>query len=578
MDLESKALSAPGEDAISQNNKSPPDAIGLEGDGESSSDDTSSVKPNECASGKRSRSASSGSRMNPSEKKRLRRQPAHAVVFYNIPPKADQDIVVDFIKRMFLEMHGMRIAFMKCRCISNAADRLTFLVSFTKPELAEVAMSLNGVQLMNHTIYLRPFNPDGNLDYSTHKKLVLCFDSYFGACHRGNKCHHAHGALELKLYDKTLLSESRTIYINKLPLRYAREDLLKTVSKRFKEHGVSPFFTALHVRGGKGDALVEFADIRDARKAYDILDGLPIEKRQMKVHPWKLDYKSAFVEYFEKYESKAKTDDIRRKDIGLDILPKIQNQDEQSVWEDEKHELRRLRDEVSKLKWYRQRLADLEDENSDYKRRLDEAQDDVRYYRDRYERERSYAKDVRRLEDKVDDLTRENDDLRHENDDLRKRQRDSRSSGNYRDMDNRLDDELRHTRLKYEESRDRVYNLKSDLDKTMEEKEVLERDSKRLKSSVKSLESNRTLAKMENEEVSQRQDELQIRLDEALTKIEGLNHVVTTTQLRLRDMESEKVSMNEAITDLQEQNETLEEEMQQMRMNHAMEIGFMGGE
>jgi len=187
-------------------------------------------------------------------------------------------------------------------------------------------------------------------------------------------------------------------------------------------------------------------------------------------------------------------------------------------------------------------------------RQSKKTQGHVRYYRKKLDAERSYTDT---MEVKLNDLRRENDYLRRKVEHVAKSPLPS---------DNRP--------AHYEQSKDKVSDIQWRLDRMSYENERLEKESERLKERLKHLEDAQQIGpKVEN--ISK---DLQSRLDQAMSKNEELTGTLEKTHRHVQNLESEKTSLSTTISSLQMENESMQEEMEQMKMNHAMELGFAEGE
>mmetsp|Transcript_2211 Transcript_2211/g.4993 ORF Transcript_2211/g.4993 Transcript_2211/m.4993 type:complete len:472 (+) Transcript_2211:44-1459(+) len=286
------------------------------------------------------------------------------------------------------------------------------------------------------------------------------------------------------------------------------------------------------------------------------------------------------------------------------------------------------------------RMDNKMDQKLDYitmKKLLEEVQHDVWCYRKQLDSERSYT---RRLEANIDDLRRENDDLlrrshdtqkmeieldniRRENDILRRRSHDVVAmKAGLHDLrcenddlrrryhaSKRLEDELNDLRRENDDLRrryhvaspaeydhrgygygnvrdeNRMANLRWQLGEMAHEKEALIRDTAILKEEISNLKSVSLNGGIKQDAALQSpypsvntDGELQRRLDEALSQNKHLNSILEHTKQKVKDFKTERESKDKTISDLQLEKDSMEEEMEQMKMNHAMELGFAGGE
>mmetsp|Transcript_33984 Transcript_33984/g.82427 ORF Transcript_33984/g.82427 Transcript_33984/m.82427 type:complete len:533 (-) Transcript_33984:175-1773(-) len=470
----------------------------------------------------------------PKKRKKIDDGP-NTVLVYNLSKDTECGRFSEFVTTILSEMHGEVVDVVGCEVrASKSHGRHTAFVTFRKAEHCELCLSLNGVKFTKKKLYARTYasvsckaSKSSKQQKKVRDKQQLCIASLCGmCCHgiNGNSCYNAHSVVDMKLYHDTILSENRTIYINQIDLSTDQKNsylLEKEIRQRFNEHDIVPFLTALHFRKDRGDAIIEFADIRHAKRARDILSTFA------SVHPWTKEYQAAFVDYFHN---------------GMSSHIRVQE-------------------------WERQPVPPPNDEVYPSKN-LDS----------------SYSRDLRRMEDKLDDLRYENDELRRDYDDLRwkydrlhqKCYGDSKSSNHDyrhggRDIDDCERDNNRHTS---EQSRKQTFDLQWRLDRKSYEKEILEKESEMLKERLKQLEdAQQIVPKVEN--ISK---DLQSRLDQAMSKNEELTGTLEKTHRHVQNLESEKTSLSTTISSLQMENESMQEEMEQMKMNHAMELGFAEGE
>ncbi|CAJ1949997.1 unnamed protein product [Cylindrotheca closterium] len=449
---------------------------------------------------------------------------SNAVALSNLPLDTDSQEISGFVTRTLEKMHKEKVSILKClirrRC-NKKGDTLQAFVQFATEQQLDLALSLNGIEYSRRPIYAHI--PNSKAAASIFKtKQVLCVGFLCGTCTRTD-CLNAHGVEDLMLYDDTVLNKSRTLYIKNLPPGFPH--VFNTIKKRLTAHFPSVFFTAFQHRKNHGDAMVEVANVQHAVKAREILNGIEIAFHRIEVKPWNPEYQALFL-YNRVEKSSVRATDRRR--AVTTPSPK-------------------------------------KDRYSSPNSNLD----------------MDYSRDIRRMQDKIDDLRHENDDLRRDYDDLRwkyeelrQKYYDSKSPNHdYRrgGRDNHYErDDSRPT---HRQSKDKTFDLQWQLDRIKYEKEVLEKESGMLKQRLERLEHLEDLQKMVPK-VENISNDLQTRLDQALLQNEELTSTLERTQRQVQDLQSEKSSFDMTLSNLQMENESLQEEMDQMKMNHAMELGL----
>ncbi|CAJ1949999.1 unnamed protein product [Cylindrotheca closterium] len=452
---------------------------------------------------------------------------SNTIVVCNLPLDTDTQQISEFVTRTLEELHGQKFSVLKCSIKRNEKfGRLQAFVQFATEQQFDLALSLNGIEYSRRPLYAHVFNSKAAVSIFKTKQ-VLCMGFLCGSCTRTD-CLNAHGVEDLMLYDDTVLNKSRSVYIKNLPSQFPH--VFNTIKMRLTEHFPSVFFTAFHERKNRGDAMFEVANVQHAIKAREILNGIKIGTNWIEVQPWDPEYQALFVNNLHnRVEKNYFSQTAERVWVPITPLTKKDRHPPSSS----------------------------------------------------FDTEQSHSRDIRRMEDKVDDLRHENSDLQRDYDDvrwkyeeLRQKYYDSKSSNHdYRrgGRDNHY--ERDDSRPIHEQSKDKTFDLQWQLDRIKYEKEVLEKESGMLKQRLERLEHLEDLQKMVPK-VENIAGDLQSRLDQALLKNEELTSTLERTLRQVQDLESEKSSFDMTLSNLQMENESLQEEMDQMKLNHAMELGL----
>ncbi|CAJ1949995.1 unnamed protein product [Cylindrotheca closterium] len=293
MELESKALSIP-------RGKTGPRRRRQRDERRREPDDMSSVSTSSSANNGRQkrRSRSSAAVVTPQRKRRRRNEDEGTLVVYNLHPEFNNAHFVAHIERRISEMRDVEVEVASCRALPAVDGKVTALVTFQDSEEALLALCLSGIKYKGRTLYARIYDPDKKRNETMgllKKKQELCMAFFVGACPRGRSCIHAHGVLDLKYYNDTVLDESRCVYINEVPKDIGVTTLHKIILDQFKHE---PFLTHFKYRRNSGDAMIEFANPVVASTAFTVLDGYQFHSSTLAVHPWKPEYHTVFAAYF----------------------------------------------------------------------------------------------------------------------------------------------------------------------------------------------------------------------------------------------------------------------------------------
>jgi len=582
-------------------------------------DDMSSVSTSSYSDGRQNnnkrRSHSSATVVTPQNKRRRRIEKEGRVAVYNLRPGVSIQSFLHHIKRRISEMRDVEVV--RSRVLPPVDGRVTAIINFRDSEEACLALCLNGIKYKGRAIYAKVYDSDKKTKErrTINEKQQLCIDFLVGACTRGSSCIHAHGVLDLKFYNDTVLDESRCIYINELPKNIRTETLHKIVLDQFKHE---PFLTAFHHRKKSRDAMIEFANPTVAARAYAVLDGYQCGSSSLAVHPWKPEYHSVFAAYFSNDDREEEEMGSDEKSRGRDTSPRFNrgNDDENSaksprraqktthsehsgkaaednapmkrvvaqndnnkvaqrgieskLIEEKQKQEQAVRDlkattislreellqakteavtakeKVNDLTWKNkeltqdhtynlQKIETLEKDNTELNKLLDEVKKDVKFYREKLESDRSYTREYRKMEEKVDRLQRENDSLR----------RQSLSPGDRREQ---------------EQARRRIRELEHRLGGAVNRNDVYLKDMEGLREKVQRLEAmNRRLQQQDNmadssQDSSRGGDSLQLKLKEALSRNEklenaliGANEKVDRLDYESHHLRKENVAMLEEL-------------------------------
>jgi len=585
-------------------------------------DDMSSVSTSSYSDGRQNnnkrRSHSSATVVTPQNKRRRRIEKEGRVAVYNLRPGVSIQSFLHHIKRRISEMRDVEVV--RSRVLPPVDGRVTAIINFRDSEEACLALCLNGIKYKGRAIYAKVYDSDKKTKErrTINEKQQLCIDFLVGACTRGSSCIHAHGVLDLKFYNDTVLDESRCIYINELPKNIRTETLHKIVLDQFKHE---PFLTAFHHRKKSRDAMIEFANPTVAARAYAVLDGYQCGSSSLAVHPWKPEYHSVFAAYFSNDDREEEEMGSDEKSRGRDTSPRFNrgNDDENSaksprraqktthsehsgkaaednapmkrvvaqndnnkvaqrgieskLIEEKQKQEQAVRDlkattislreellqakteavtakeKVNDLTWKNkeltqdhtynlQKIETLEKDNTELNKLLDEVKKDVKFYREKLESDRSYTREYRKMEEKVDRLQRENDSLR----------RQSLSPGDRREQ---------------EQARRRIRELEHRLGGAVNRNDVYLKDMEGLREKVQRLEAmNRRLQQQPNMPVSSQncsrgEGPLQLKLEEAMSRNENLEKALTGANDKVDRLNNENHR-------LQREKAAMQEELQKM--------------
>ncbi|CAJ1950001.1 unnamed protein product [Cylindrotheca closterium] len=273
---------------VVENISAPSDSNELEGQPDDSSSHSATDRGEK-------RSADHALRLPAQSKKRRRFEKNRVVVVYNIKASVNLQTFSAFVERTLEEVSGEPVEVVNCKCMQLCDRRQTAMVTFKTSEHGDLAISLNGVKFMNQTLYAKAFEPKWKELAKTNQHL--CTAHLFKACRHKTNCCHAHNLGQMKLYPDTVLHENRTRYIK------LREGLNATkVAKKghffrnirqiLRQEGLNDVLTAGYYRDGKYDAIIEFASTNSATKVNEALQFAD-------VYPWKPEYQSIFLDYFD---------------------------------------------------------------------------------------------------------------------------------------------------------------------------------------------------------------------------------------------------------------------------------------
>ncbi|CAJ1941045.1 unnamed protein product [Cylindrotheca closterium] len=246
-----------------------------------------------------------------------------AIIIRNVSPNDDLTNLSRCIVNGIRNLHGEEAEVVSCYFVGKRKGAANVFLEFKEIRHARIALHLDGMQVSSRLISVQLMKPGeestaaaGTVAGIPEEKAVpdkpkrlnshndvyrreLCTRHASGHCWFGDKCDFAHGVLELRLHYQTKLHPERCLYIRNIVRNYPTDNLMHYIRKKYEQsmHS-SPTFTAIHVRGTMGDALVEFQDSAQASVARQILDGISLVNLPLEVYPWKPAYQYAFVVYF----------------------------------------------------------------------------------------------------------------------------------------------------------------------------------------------------------------------------------------------------------------------------------------
>ncbi|KAL3929223.1 MAG: hypothetical protein SGBAC_012307 [Bacillariaceae sp.] len=285
--------------------------------GKGSADEVKEANPTDAANGKPAELVPVNKASKVQQKDTKEKVMVPAIIIRNVAPNDDLTNLSRCIVNGIRNLHSEEAEVVSCYFTSKRKGAANVFLEFKEIRHARMALHLDGMQASSRIIsvqLMQPGETTAAAEFPEEKKPApekpkvfnndvyrteLCTRHASGHCWFGDECNFAHGVLELRLHYQTKLHPERCLYIRNIVRNYPTHNLMHFIRKKFEQSvQSSPEFTAIHVRGRLGDALVEFKEGTQASVARQILDGMSLVNFPLDIYPWKPAYQYAFIAYF----------------------------------------------------------------------------------------------------------------------------------------------------------------------------------------------------------------------------------------------------------------------------------------